>query len=133
MTKYNNPIIIKKDTSPYLNLAEYSGIISKNIDDGVVRGIKFPINSGLNENFNLISIQFWVRYPELLFTSSMPIITITNESSSIEITAIPDLSQQRCKLEISTGASIYQNGHIAKVMYWSQQLTSSEVQAFSKG
>lgn len=30
-------------------------------------------------------------------------------------------------------SATYQNGHIAKFMYWPQQLTSAEVQAFSKG
>ena len=35
-------------------------------------------------------------------------------------------------MTIGSNPSVYQNGHVAKVLYWPQQLTNAEIQAFSK-
>lgn len=37
------------------------------------------------------------------------------------------------RLFIGSDGTTFQNGHVQKVMYWSQRLTNAEVQAFSKG
>ena len=82
MTKYNNPITIKKDSTPYLNLSEYSGIyINKYESIGISRGIRLPINSDENQNFSLLSFQMWIRYPEEVFAENLPVVELQTMAS----------------------------------------------------
>lgn len=118
MTKINNPIIIQKDTSPYMYLTEYSGIyLNTYQEEGVLRTIDIPVNSSQQQNHNILSLQVWVRFPEELFSSSMTMISITGETYEVEISCSPDSGGKRAKVSVNANATIYQNGIICSNAY----------------
>lgn len=112
MAKNKNPFIINKDSSPYLYLSEYSGIYINNYEaDTLNRGIEIKLNKGLQSNFKVAGIQFWVRYPELLFTASATLIDVIGVSSSAQINMIPETGQARGFLQNSNSEiGFFQNG-----------------------
>lgn len=112
MAKNANPFIITKESSPYLYLTEYSGIYINNYEPNTLnRGAKVNLNSGLQSNFKVAGVQFWIRYPETLFSASATVFDIIGVSSSVQINMVPETGQRRGFLQGSDGEiGFFQNG-----------------------
>lgn len=110
--KNTNPMIIQKDSSPYMYLTEYSGIYLNDYNpSGLNRGIKIRLNEYLGQNFYLVSFQAWIRFPEKTFTSTKKIFSIFDGQNTIDFTVTPLSNNKKAKISTTVDAQFYKNGN----------------------
>lgn len=127
MTKNANPFIISKESSPYLYLTEFSGLYLNNYESETLnRGIKINLNNGLQSNFKIAGVQFWIRYPESLFTASATILDIIGISSSIQINMFPESGQKRGFLQNKNDEILFfqNNSKVKNIILYPKEWTS---------
>lgn len=96
--KLPNPITIYKDTSPFLYLTDDSGMMCNPFDvsASATRGFYSNINKNEDDNYIFGALQSWIRFPyESLGNDSIPIMSIKQESKSIDFYIEPEVGGQR--------------------------------------
>lgn len=115
MTKYVNPMLIQKDTSPYMYLTEYSGIYFNDYQSSsLARGAKIKINESQSVNHYLVCLQLWVRFPETEFGSVGKIFSIVNGNTTIDFTYTPMTNNKKARITTTVDAQFYKNGNLCE-------------------
>lgn len=110
--KNPNPIIIQKDTSPYMYLTEYSGIFLNDYDsENLFRGIAIDINETQSNKHYLVSLQLWIRFPEQEFSTTSKIFSIISETSNIDFQCIPLSNNKKARITTTSSVRMYKNGN----------------------
>jgi hypothetical protein len=95
--KGENPIEVYKDSTPHLFLTRHSGWrmkgeFSPNLD----RGILIPVNKEKELNFNISSLQLWVKFAGLEFPNvEMRVFSISHKNGDFDFYLVGDSSTQR--------------------------------------
>ena len=141
-----NPVIIDIESSPYLYLTKNSGIhvAPYLIEDGLERGLSFPINPELRSDFTAAGIQLFLMYDkERLFSSRQLLGRIISSDRSIDIVLIPEEDQKRAYLKFfdtftqneETGFKAFLNGRFSdniliRPLEWNVLTVSFESSSF---
>lgn len=114
MTKYANPMLIQKDTSPYMYLTEYSGIYLNEYNSSTLfRGAKIRINESQAANHHLVSLQLWIRFPESEFLSSGNVFSIVVGLTTINFTYTPLTNSKKARITTTVPVRFYKNGNLS--------------------
>lgn len=117
--KERNPVIISKDSMPYLYLTEKSGIKVLQTDAEKEYGVIVPINLNKSSDYLLGATQIFLKYD--IFSpppTTSPIFSLTHKDGTIEFVVRPDETGDRFIIsardkitkQIDTNVYFYQNG-----------------------
>lgn len=113
MTKQKNPMIIHKETSPYMYLNDFSGIYLNNYNPETInRGISIKVNDSVQDNFYLVSFQIWARFPKKIFSQTQTVFKILNGATEIEFLITPMAGGTKAKLSTLEPCKLYKNGNL---------------------
>ena len=127
--KSKNPVMISKNSLPYLYLTEKGGIKVLESDDSKEYGIIVPINQNKRSSYSLGAIQMFLKYDiDRPTDTSQTVFTISHPEATIEGVLSPDVTGERFFLTLRDqqtreeiqGASFYQNGIKTKIPYISR-------------
>ena len=132
--KSKNPVMISKNSLPYLYLTEKGGIRVLESDEAKEYGIIVPINQNKSPSYSLGAIQMFIKYDtDRPTTESQKIFTISYPGAIVEGTLSPDITGKRFSLTLINqqtkqkinGVSFYQNGIKTKTPYLSRNQWNS--------
>lgn len=141
-----NPVIIDIESSPYLYLTKNSGIhvAPYSIEDGLERGLSFPINPELRSDFTAAGIQLFLMYDkERVFSSRQLLGRIISSDRSVDIVLIPEDDEKRASIKFfntftqneETGFKAFLNGKysdniLVRPLEWNILTVSFESSSF---
>jgi len=116
-----NPVVIGIESSPYLYLTKDSGIhvAEYGRNDGLTRGLSFPINPESRSSFTAAGIQMFMMFnKQRLFSSTEVVGRIISSDRSIDIVLIPENDGKRASFKFfntftqneETGFKVFLNG-----------------------
>jgi hypothetical protein len=117
--KSKNPVIIGKNSLPYLYLTEDTGIKVLNTDAEIEYGSLIPINKNESANYLLGAFQLFMKYDMFqTILTTQTIFSLTTKDDEIEFTLTPTSNVERFYLSARnkstkqeySGISFYQNG-----------------------
>lgn len=112
--KIPNPMVITKETAPYLYLTDDSGLyLNKYGTDA--RSIRIPINANLSPDFGMSALQIWVRIRSVPGTIETMLVIDNGLGDEFVVEANPD--GYRATITAPAGTSMYLNGYQTEVMY----------------
>ena len=137
--KSKNPVIISKDSLPYLYLTEKGGIRVLQDDPVKEYGIIVPINEAENQDYLIGAIQMFLKYDvDKPVSAPQTIFTISYPDGVMEAVLTPDETVNRFSLTLRDqqtkqpiqGFSFYQNGIKTDMPYISKHEWNSIALAF---
>ena len=96
------PVVIDKESSPYLYLSGDSGLsVLPKTDGKLVKGVSIPINQSLKPIENVVGIQMFLMFNEEKEFSSRKIIgKLFSNTDSYDIVLIPELDKKRATIKM---------------------------------
>ncbi len=111
MTKYVSPITIGKESTPYMYLSANSGVRINDYPIDGDRGLYLDINPSLHDDYYLLSLQIWLRWPIDLFPEADTLTFATIEGDGFSVNLSLDIDgADRARVIVDTTADLYQNG-----------------------
>jgi hypothetical protein len=139
--KSKNPVMISKNSLPYLYLTEKGGIRVLENDDSKEYGIIVPINKNKSTSYSLGSIQMFMKYDmDRLITTPQTIFTLSYPNAVIEGILTADVTGKRFSLSLIDqqtkqeveAVSFYQNGIKTNTPYLSKDQWNSIAISFDQ-
>lgn len=98
--KLKNPISTYKGNTPYLYLTRHSGWrLRGKFDPYLDRGISIPINTELNKDIKINSIQVWTKYTEKTFpTGEVKFLSLVTSTTTYDFYFDADQTLERAKI-----------------------------------
>lgn len=94
--KSKNPVMISKDSLPYLYLTEKTGIKVLEDDAEKEYGVIVPINLSESTNYSLGAVQMFIKYDVTHpIGTAQPIFNLINQDDTIEFVLSPDETAER--------------------------------------